>query len=108
MSLFKRKNKKTETPACTCSNGCPAERKIYSVKVLGSGCKNCHALLEASQEAVRSMGLTVEAEYVTDMERIMEYGVMRMPALVVNEQVVSMGKVLKAGEIETLLKKVSL
>lgn len=51
------------------------------------------------------MGLAIEVEYVTDMEKIMQYGVMSMPALVVNEQVASMGKVLKSKEVETLLKK---
>ncbi|MCI9125561.1 MAG: thioredoxin family protein [Eubacterium sp.] len=65
------------------------------IKVLGSGCKSCHALLESTKEAVKAMGLSVEVEYVTDMQKIMEYGVMSMPALVVNEKVVSMGKVLK-------------
>ena len=54
------------------------------------------------------MGLTIEIEYVTDMEKIMQYGVMSMPALVVNEQVASMGKVLKSKEVETLLKKIDL
>ena len=43
-------------------------------------------------------------EYITDMEKVMSYGVMSMPAVVVNEQVVSMGKVLKPSEIEKLLK----
>ena len=51
------------------------------------------------------MGIAVEAEYITDMEKVMEYGVMRMPALVVNEKVVSMGKVLKTAEIEEILRK---
>lgn len=74
-----------------------------SIKVLGSGCKSCHALLEASKEAVRNMGLSTELEYVTDMEKVMEYGVMSMPALVINEKVVSMGRVLKAAEVEKLL-----
>ena len=121
MSLFNRKNKEEKTPACACNVGCPTievtetklEKKccgktvdgICCIKVLGSGCKSCHALLEAAQEAVHSMGLTIEVEYITDMEKIMQYGVMSMPALVVNEQVASMGKVLKAKEVETLLKK---
>lgn len=61
--------------------------------------------MEATQEAVRSMGLSIEVEYVTDMEKIMQYGVMSTPALVINEQVVSMGKVLKANEVELFLKK---
>ena len=51
------------------------------------------------------MGLAAPVEYITDMEQVMAYGVMRMPAIVVNEQVVSMGKVLKAAEVEKLLRK---
>ena len=51
------------------------------------------------------MGLTAPVEYITDMEQVMAYGVMQMPAIVVNEQVVSMGKVLKAAEVEKLLRK---
>ena len=51
------------------------------------------------------MGLNIEVEYVTDMEKIMAYGVMSMPAIVVNDQVVSMGKVLKASDVEKLLRK---
>ena len=47
----------------------------------------------------------MDVEYVTDMQKIMEYGVMSMPALVVNERVVAMGRVLKANEIVTLLQK---
>lgn len=121
MSLFNRKNKEEKIPACACNVGCPTSKVtetklekeccgktvdgICCIKVLGSGCKSCHALLEAAQEAVHSMGLTMEVEYITDMEKIMQYGVMSMPALVVNEQVASMGKVLKSKEVETLLKK---
>lgn len=51
------------------------------------------------------MGLSVEVEYITDMQKVMEYGVMSMPALVVNEKVVAMGKVLKANEVVALLRK---
>ena len=45
------------------------------------------------------------APYVTDMEKVVSYGVMSTPALVVNEKVVSMGKVLKAADVEKLLHK---
>ena len=55
--------------------------------------------------AVKAMGLNMEVEYITDMEKVMGYGVMSMPAIVVNEQVVSMGKVLKATDVEKLLHK---
>ena len=121
MALFNfgKKKEETKAPACACSCGCAtgeatevvntccgeAVNGICCIKVLGSGCKSCHALLEASKEAVKNMGLSLEVEYVTDMERIMEYGVMSVPALVVNENVVSMGKVLKAADIENLLHK---
>ena len=62
-------------------------------------------MLEATKVAVKNMGLGVEVDYVTDMEKIMEYGVMCVPALTVNEKVVSMGKVLKADDVEKLLRK---
>lgn len=104
---------------CGCSCGCNVEEVkeasgeccpeakdgVCCIKVLGSGCKNCHALLESTKEAVKAMGLGIEVRYVTDMQEIMKYGVMSMPALVVNEKVASMGKVLKAAEVEELLRK---
>ena len=77
---------------------------ICCVKVLGAGCKSCHELYENTQAAVKAAGLELEVEYVTDMEKIMAYGVMSMPAIVVNETVVSSGKVLKTAEVEKLLK----
>ena len=80
-----------------------SEDSLVSIKVLGSGCKSCHQLYENTKEAVKSAGLSVEVEYITDLEKIMEYGVMSMPGLVVNEKVVSMGKVLKTSEVEKLL-----
>lgn len=105
-------DKKAEENNCCCGSASNADETSSfccsesSIKVLGSGCKNCHDLVEASKAAVKNMGLTIEVEYVTDMKKIMEYGVMSMPALVVNEKVVSMGKVLKAADVEKLLRKV--
>lgn len=80
-----------------------SEDSLVSIKVLGSGCKSCHQLYENTKEAVKNAGLSVEVEYITDLEKIMEYGVMSMPGLVVNEKVISMGKVLKTSEVEKLL-----
>jgi hypothetical protein len=54
---------------------------------------------------VENLGLNAEVEYITDMEKVMTYGVMTMPAIVVNEDVVSSGKILKADEVEKLLNK---
>ena len=78
---------------------------ICCIKVLGAGCKSCHKQYEYAKQAVEAMGLPVETEYITDMPKVMEYGVMSMPAIVVNEKVVSQGKVLKAADVEKLLKE---
>ena len=106
MSLFgfgKKKEEKRKAPACACST--EAKDGICCVKVLGAGCKSCHEQYENAKEAVKNMGLDIEVEYITDMQKVMEYGVMSMPAIVVNEKVVSMGKVLKASEVEKLFHK---
>lgn len=73
-----------------------------NIKVLGAGCKNCETLLNSTKEAVANKGIDTEVEYITDMEKIMSYGVMSMPALVIDGKVVSTGKVLKAKEVEFL------
>ncbi|MGN0479094.1 MAG: thioredoxin family protein [Hominenteromicrobium sp.] len=115
MALFNFGRKKEEKNASPC--GCPAgeaEEKtvgccpeakdgICCVKVLGAGCKSCHELYENTKEAVQAAGLSVPVEYITDMQAIMTYGVMRMPALVLNDEVVSQGQVLKPADVEKLL-----
>ena len=73
------------------------------IRVLGGGCKSCEALLTAAREAVAQTGAEADIEYVTDMERIVNYGVMSMPALMIDGKVVSAGKVLKAEEVVKLL-----
>ena len=104
---------KAEQSTCCCGSdvkaqstccGAPVEG-ICCVKVLGAGCKTCHEQYENAKAAVQALGLNVEVEYITDMEKVMEYGVMSMPAIVVNDKVVSMGKLLKAAEVEKLLQK---
>jgi len=62
-------------------------------------------LFENTREALNNLGIAAEPAYVTDMEKIIAYGAMSMPALVVNEKVVASGKVLKAVEIEKLPRK---
>lgn len=102
MALFnfgKKKKEEKKAPACCCGE---AVNGICCIKVLGAGCKSCHEQYENAKAAVQAMGLSVEVEYVTDMEKVMGYGVMSMPAIVVNEKVVSMGKVLKAADVEKL------
>lgn len=114
----RKEGKKAPAPACNCggnatdkiANDCcdAAANGIGCIKVLGAGCASCHQQYENAKEAVKAMGLSVEVEYITDMAKIMEYGVMRMPALVVNEKVVAMGKVLKPAEVEKLLQNLGL
>ena len=94
--------KADHSAACCC--GAPVDG-ICCIKVLGAGCKSCHEQYENAKAAVKAMGLNIEVEYITDMEKVMGYGVMNLPAIVVNEQVVSMGKVLKAADVEKLLHK---
>ncbi|MGM9942250.1 MAG: thioredoxin family protein [Bulleidia sp.] len=113
MGLFGKK-KEEEKKACCCGENsgaeccegkeakCCCQGKLF-VKVLGSGCKNCHKLYENVKAAVAELGVDVDVKYITDLEKIMDYGVMTMPAVVVNEQVVSMGKVLSVKEIIGLL-----
>lgn len=92
----------TEPENCGCVD---ASKGIQNIKVLGAGCKSCHEMYENTKKAVEAMGIDVKIEYVTDMEKVMTYGIMSMPGLVVNEKVVSMGKVLKPADIEKLLHK---
>ena len=75
-----------------------------NIKVLGGGCSKCKTLLANTKEAVANVGVEADVEYITDFEVIASYGIMSMPAIIVDEKIVSMGKVLKTSEIEKLLK----
>ena len=76
------------------------------IKILGSGCKNCVTLKENTETALSEVGLEAEVIKVTDLKDIMAYGVMSTPALVIDEKVVSFGKVLKPKEIVRILENV--
>lgn len=73
------------------------------IKVLGSGCANCKKLEENTRKAVATLGLEAAVEKVTDIKEIMAYGVMKTPALVVDEKVKIMGRVPSADEIQKYL-----
>ena len=115
MALFGKKTEEVKAePACCCCGGTGVKEETASccgeqvdgiccVKILGAGCKSCHELYENTKKAVENLGLDVEVEYITDMEKVMSYGVMSMPALLVNDKIVSVGKVLKPKEIEKFL-----
>ena len=74
------------------------------IKVLGSGCKKCVSLEKNALEAVKNEAIDAEIEKVTDIAAIARYGIMSTPSLVIDEKVVSTGRVLSASEIAALLK----
>ena len=109
MALFGKKNEeKNDQTYCSCGKqtGSEAVQSCtgnITVKVLGSGCRSCHQLYDNAIKSVE--GMDIKVEYITDLQQIMEYGAMSMPALVVNETLVSSGKVLKPAEILKLLNR---
>lgn len=74
------------------------------IKILGTGCSNCTKLESHAKEAVKQLGLDARIEKVADIQDIMAYGVMKTPAIVVDEEVKSMGRVLSIEDIVKLLK----
>ena len=73
------------------------------VKVLGGGCKNCEKLYANVEVAAKNKGLDITIEKVTDFKEIVAYGVMKTPALVVDEEVKVSGRIAKTSEIEAFL-----
>ncbi len=82
-----------------------AKSQIESVKILGVGCAKCLQLEENAKKALEKVGLDIEIEHVTDATEIATYGVMSTPGLVVNDKVLSVGKVLDVEQILALFTK---
>lgn len=74
------------------------------LKILGGGCKNCQKLYENAKDALAKLGVDAEIVKVTDMMQIAKYGVMRTPALVIDEKVAVSGRVPSASDIEKMLR----
>lgn len=75
----------------------------HRVKILGSGCSRCNKLEEATVKALGELGKETDVDHVREYEQIMAYGVMSLPALVVDGTVVSAGKVLTVKEAKDIL-----
>ncbi len=73
------------------------------IKILGSGCCNCKKLEANVREAVKQLGIEATIEKVQDFKEIMAYGVMRTPALVVDEKVKVVGRVPSVEDIKKYL-----
>ena len=82
------------------SNLKPAEMEI---KVLGTGCAKCKSLEKVTIQAVEELNLDASVEKVEDIQKIMEYGIMRTPGLVINGKVVLSGQLPKINELKDIL-----
>jgi small redox-active disulfide protein 2 len=79
------------------------EEQMLTIKVLGSGCANCKRLEQIARKVVEDMALEAEIIKVTDYNDIMKYNVLSTPGLVVNEKVVSTGRIPAPAEVTTWL-----
>lgn len=81
---------------------------MLNIKVLGSGCANCKRLESETRAALDAVGIPYEMTKVTEYADIMAYGVMSTPALVINEKVVSSGRIPARSKIVELVHEVEL
>lgn len=75
------------------------------IKILGMGCSNCKTLYELSEKAAKELNLEATFEKVEDIKEIMGYGVMRTPALVINDKVKVFGRIPKLDEIKKYIQE---
>ena len=73
------------------------------IKVLGTGCAKCKSLEKVTRKAVDELNLDATVTKVEDIQKIMEYSVMRTPALVIYEKVVLSGQLPKVAELKELI-----
>lgn len=74
------------------------------IKILGSGCTNCKKLQALAEDAVKELGVAADIQKVEGMKEIVGYGVMKTPALVVDEKVKIMGRVPAYKEVLQVIK----
>ncbi len=73
------------------------------LQVLGTGCPKCKKLAANAEEAAKELGLAVEIEKVTDIDKIIDFGVMSTPSLAIDGKIVVVGKVPSVEDIKKLL-----
>ena len=73
------------------------------IKILGSGCSSCTMLYETTKQAIAEMGVDATVVKEEDIMKILEYNVMRTPAMVIDEKLVSAGRKLSLQEVKSIL-----
>ena len=76
---------------------------MKTIQILGTGCAKCQTLAESAKQAADNLGLDYQMEKVTDINKIMSFGVMTTPGLAVDGKVLLTGKVPAVAELEKLL-----
>jgi len=80
---------------------------MLEIKVLGSGCANCKRLEQITRNVIAELGIEAEIVKITDYVEISEYPILSTPGLVINEQVVSSGRIPSPAEVTTWVKAAS-
>ena len=78
---------------------------MITIKILGPGCANCRRLEELARKAVQNLGVEAQIAKVSDTEGILAYDVLSTPGLVINEKVVSSGRIPAPAAIEGWLRE---
>ena len=76
---------------------------IVDIKIFGSGCAKCVKLAENAETAIRELGLDYSVEKVTDLAAIIDAGVLTTPALVIDGEIKSSGKLLDVEQLKTII-----
>ena len=80
---------------------------MTNLQILGGGCARCHELAVRVEEAAKSSGVEFVMEHISDLKRIMDFGVMVTPALVVNGKVKVAGRIPSMEELKGMLAEVA-
>lgn len=75
------------------------------IKVFGAGCSSCSQLYDNVYQAIEQLQLDVEPEFVHDISKGLEYGILQIPALVVNGKAISYGRTLSVDEVKKILEE---
>jgi len=73
------------------------------IKVLGTGCAKCHQVEHTAREVIKELGIDASVEEIKDMSRILQYPILTTPGLVIDEEVVSSGRVPTKAEVTSFI-----